>query len=90
MVDEKSFAIIIPAHNEESSIRMTLDEVLKHYADKAEIIVINDGSTDNTSAIVSEYPGIKYITHKHQYGYGAALKVLLSSASNTALLIASK
>ena len=79
MVDDKSFAIIIPVHNEESSIRMTLDKVLKHYADKAEIIVINDGSTDNTSAIVSEYPGIKYITHKHQYGYGAALKSGITS-----------
>jgi len=79
LVDEKSFAIIIPAYNEESSIRMTLDKVLKHYADKAEIIVINDGSTDNTSAIVSEYPGIKYITHKHQYGYGAALKSGITS-----------
>ena len=79
MVDEKSFAIIIPAHNEESSIRMTLDKVLKHYADKAEIIVINDGSTDNTPAIVSEYPGIKCITHKRQYGYGAALKSGITS-----------
>ena len=79
MVDDKSFAIIIPVHNEESSIRMTLDKVLKHYADKAEIIVVNDGSTDNTSAIVSEYPGIKYITHKHQYGYGAALKSGITS-----------
>ena len=85
MVDEKSFAIIIPAYNEESSIRMTLDKVLKHYADKAEIIVVNDGSTDNTSAIVSEYPGIKYITHKHQYGYGAALKSGITSTDRDIL-----
>ena len=85
MVDDKSFAIIIPVHNEESSIRMTLDKVLKHYADKAEIIVVNDGSTDNTSAIVSEYPGIKYIAHKHQYGYGAALKSGITSTDRDIL-----
>ena len=79
MVDEKSFAIIIPAHNEESSIKMTIDKVLKQYADKAEIIVVNDGSTDNTCMIISKYPGIKCITHKHNYGYGAALKSGITS-----------
>jgi len=79
LVDEKLFAIIIPAYNEESSIRMTLDKVLKQYTDKAEIIVVNDGSTDNTCKIISKYPGIKCITHKHKYGYGAALKSGITS-----------
>ncbi len=54
----KQFSIIIPAYNESSRIRPTLDEILRYTAEKgwdAEILVVDDGSRDNTSEIVREY-----------------------------------
>ncbi|MEM3405402.1 MAG: glycosyltransferase [Candidatus Pacearchaeota archaeon] len=48
-----SVSVLIPAYNEEDSIEETLKHVLKSdYDNIKEIIVINDGSTDNTKKIV--------------------------------------
>lgn len=49
-------SILIPAHNEELVIKKTLQSLLSldYPSDSLEIIVINDGSTDNTPDIVSE------------------------------------
>ena len=61
-VDAQSFdypavSILIPAHNEDVVIADTLDAMLAlaYPADKLEIIVINDGSTDRTGEIVAAY-----------------------------------
>jgi dolichyl-phosphate beta-glucosyltransferase len=53
-----TYSIIIPAFNESTRIPATLDKVLAHIAERgwnAEIIVVNDGSRDNTSAVVNGY-----------------------------------
>lgn len=52
------FSIIIPAYNESSRIRPTLDEILRYVAEKgwdAEILVVDDGSRDNTPDVIREY-----------------------------------
>ena len=48
------FSFIIPAHNEEKSIGKCLSSILKQKG-SYEIIVVNDGSTDNTARIVERY-----------------------------------
>jgi dolichyl-phosphate beta-glucosyltransferase len=53
-----TYSIIIPAYNESVRIRPTLDALLRHICEQnwdAEIIVVNDGSTDDTAQIVREY-----------------------------------
>ncbi|MGA9352122.1 MAG: dolichyl-phosphate beta-glucosyltransferase [Terriglobales bacterium] len=53
-----TYSIIIPAYNESSRIRPTLDEVLRYVEERkwdAEILVVDDGSRDDTAAIVREY-----------------------------------
>src|SRR3989304_4801442 len=55
-----SVSVLIPAYNEENSIKGTVEAVLKSdYGNLVEVIILNDGSTDNTLKIVNEL-GKKY------------------------------
>lgn len=49
------FYIIIPAHNEESSIGLTLDSLAKQTLLPKKLVVVNDNSTDKTEDIVEAY-----------------------------------
>ncbi|MBL0173827.1 MAG: glycosyltransferase family 2 protein [Ignavibacteria bacterium] len=55
--DYPSVSILIPAHNEDVVIAATIEAmlVLEYPADKLEVIVINDGSTDRTREIIADY-----------------------------------
>lgn len=63
-------AVIIPTYNNEKTIKKVVDSV-RDYCD--DVIVVNDGSTDHTSAILGEYSGIQYISYKENKGKGYAL-----------------
>ena len=67
-------SIIIPAYNEETGIKGTLDKLIEgNYHEKYEIIVVDDGSTDKTREISQSFP-VRVISHTVNKGYGAALK----------------
>lgn len=70
-------SIIIPAYNEEKSIHETikaLKTVMKKTKYSYEIIVVNDGSSDGTAAVLSRETGVITLAHDRNIGYGAALK----------------
>lgn len=78
------FSIIIPAYNEEQSIAQIIkrclsakDEIIKRtFIDEVEIIVVSDGSHDNTASIASQFvPNITLIAYEKNKGYGAAIKM---------------
>lgn len=61
-IDEKEFdfptcSILIPAHNEDKVIANTIEAMLNlnYPKDKLKIVVINDGSKDNTKQIIESY-----------------------------------
>jgi glycosyltransferase involved in cell wall biosynthesis len=60
----------IPVYNEAPRLVKVLDEV-RRYAD--DILIVNDGSTDGTSAILQTQPDLRVISHTTNRGYGAAL-----------------
>lgn len=82
MTDSKpEISIIIPAYNEAEGIKSTLDELLLFTGERNwEIIVINDGSTDDTLSIVNKLDKIKVISHQLNKGYGASLKTGIRNA----------
>jgi hypothetical protein len=51
---KKRFSVLIPARNEETNIRATLEAVLANHGCDLEVIILDDHSTDRTAEIVSE------------------------------------
>lgn len=71
-------SIIIPAKNEEKGLALVLPKLKDTYPD-AQIIVVSDGSTDNTNQISLSY-GVDLISHPYSKGNGAAIKSGLRKA----------
>jgi glycosyltransferase involved in cell wall biosynthesis len=67
-----SLTIVIPAKNESGAIATVVATALEKFPD-AEIIVVNDGSDDDTAAVASA-AGAKVISHPESLGNGAAIK----------------
>ncbi len=75
--------VIIPAFNEEQGIRETILNLKDYIKDKEwKIIVVNDGSTDNTKTILESIPDITVINHPYNKGYGASLKTGILKADS--------
>jgi cellulose synthase/poly-beta-1,6-N-acetylglucosamine synthase-like glycosyltransferase len=56
-------SLLIPAHNEERSIRSTINSCISQTRPFDEIVVVNDGSTDNTQNILESFGDkIKVVT----------------------------
>ena len=67
-----SLSIVIPARNEALSLCDMLPRLLT-LADTAEIIVVDDGSSDNTPDLCSKFK-VKHLRHHYPMGNGAAIK----------------
>ncbi len=63
---------LIPAYNEEKTVLAVIEETQRHLPE-ADILVINDGSTDNTKAILSSCMGIIALHHPFNMGIGGAI-----------------
>lgn len=81
----ESITIIIPAYNVEKSIGATL-QGLEEWRDRAEIIIVDDGSTDCTGD-AARNAGFRVIRHMHNKGYGAALKTGIRAAAGDIIVM---
>jgi glycosyltransferase involved in cell wall biosynthesis len=74
-------SVFFPAFNEEGNIEEVITsaiKVLKEVANRYEVIIVDDGSKDNTGKIADAWakkdPHVRVIHHKPNKGYGAALR----------------
>lgn len=66
-MDNTKVSIIVPVYNEEQYISTTLDSIINQNFEGFELIVVDDGSTDNTLEIVTEKLSNSKINHKIIY-----------------------
>ncbi len=87
----KTLSIIIPCYNEAPTIETIIDRVrsAKSSELKKEIIIVNDGSTDNTPQVIKKikYKNLKTLNHKKNKGKGAALRAGFKEATGDIILI---
>ncbi len=86
---EKKLSFVIPALNEEDGIRAVIEDIKKEMSLSSwetEIVVVDDGSTDNTAVNV-EKAGAKIVKNPTNIGYGASLKKGINKASNETIVI---
>jgi glycosyltransferase involved in cell wall biosynthesis len=80
----EGLSIIIPVYNEENAILSTIEqieEIMSESRIEHEIIIVNDGSTDDTGKILNRKTDVfKLIEHTQNRGYGASLKTGISAA----------
>jgi glycosyltransferase involved in cell wall biosynthesis len=83
-------SIVIPAYNEAGGIAGTIASLRRALADTtesdAEIMVVDDGSSDDTGQLARE-AGAKVVSHPHNSGYGRALKSGILAAQNDTIVI---
>jgi dolichyl-phosphate beta-glucosyltransferase len=80
-------SIVIPAYNEALRLPATLDQVEQYLATvgvPTEVLVVDDGSHDNTAAVVREraarWPQLKLLTAERNSGKGAAVRLGMAAA----------
>ena len=73
-------SVILPAYNEGQVIGSVIDKIMAVAGDDWEIIVVDDGSADDT-ATRAERPGVRVVRHPYNKGNGAAVKTGLREAT---------
>ncbi|MBS3119321.1 glycosyltransferase family 2 protein [Candidatus Woesearchaeota archaeon] len=80
----KKVYIVMPAYRAASTISSVFERIPRRVIRTAKIIVVEDGSTDNTLEVINKlrkkYRNIKLIVHPRNKGYGAAQKTGFSAA----------
>lgn len=83
-----SVTVLVPCHNEEAVIATTLDSLLNLSYPRLDVVVIDDGSSDSTAAIVAGYGSRVRLIQQSKAGKAAALnRGIASLTSELALLV---
>lgn len=86
-----AISVIIPAFNEETGVIRTIESVMASTYDKKEIIVVNDGSTDQTKtklrSFQKKYPGIISVINQPNAGKAEALNNAIFNRARSPLVM---
>ena len=76
-----SLSVFFPCYNEEKNVPIVVNQalqILPKFAQKFEIIIVDDGSTDHTRKVADQLSAqderVRVISHDHNLGYGASLR----------------
>src|ERR1700754_2695434 len=77
--DKALVSVIIPTYNRAALVSRAIESALGQTWPNKEIIVVDDGSTDNTAAVVRRFAGVRYF-HRPNGGQAAARSTGLTAA----------
>ncbi len=78
--------VILPAYNEAQALPLVLKDLGAILDERYEIVVVDDGSTDDTPAIAASFP-CRVIRHATRQGKGAAIRTGLANAKGQYLVL---
>jgi glycosyltransferase involved in cell wall biosynthesis len=86
LIDSQRVSVVIPAYNEAAIIGPILERV-RQLPLVDEIVVVDDGSTDDTAAAVTRCPDVRLVRHPYNIGNGAAVKSGIRAASGDVIVL---
>ena len=82
-------SIVVPCYNESKDIAKN-SEIIKNYLESIkqdyELILVNDGSKDNTKEVIEAIPGVKALSYEPNRGKGGAVKYGIENATGDYVL----
>ena len=69
-VVQPKVSVVIPTYNRADKLRRTLDSLMRQTINDFEVVICDDGSTDETADVVNEYSPLLDITYDFSDNYG--------------------
>ena len=86
---KESVSVVVMAYNEEATLRAAVDVVLEALEGRYEVIIVDDGSTDNTKEIAdklaTELPLVRVVHHSTNRGFGGIYRTSFAEVQNDLL-----
>jgi len=94
MPNQNTVSVLMPALNEQANIQKAMNDTLEAFDQmgiEGEVVVINDGSTDDTPKLVEakmkEDPRVRMVTHETPHGFGASFWDGVDHARNNFVVV---
>jgi GT2 family glycosyltransferase/glycosyltransferase involved in cell wall biosynthesis len=74
-------SIIVPTYNRSDLAAQVLEDITRHLEPDTEILLVDDGSTDDTQAVAARYPHVTYLKHEENRGVSPAWNTGIKAAT---------